>query len=303
MILGVDVHAGYGAIDWARVAASGVRFMFARCTVGNDGKDARFDSYVRGARAHGIYVGAYLFAYCLPIHDQHPGRSPKEQARKFYSDAQGLGQRHGELPPVVDFEWPPHYERVKGTSQIVDTWAKWGVNAKFICDWMEECLDEVEQLWERTPIVYTYRDYMKQLGEHGRRETFARRPLWLADGSHLDKWLPPEGWEPRPLAPWARATFVQHGFDGSPIQIPGIPAVPVDRDCFMWSIEELRALAQVTSAETQPELPDADATQPVTVPTMREDPFGGTRIIHPTIDFPPRRYDRGPGNDDDPEAA
>lgn len=285
MILGVDVHAGYGAISWDRVAAAGVRFSIAKCTEGNQGKDGRFDANVAGARAQGIYVGAYLFAFPLPTDAGHPGRSPKDQARKFYADSKGLGKGYGELPPVLDFEWPPSHEKEKGTSRIIDTWAKWGVSPKFICDWAEECIDEMERLWERTPMIYTYPWFAKSLGDQLKRERFARCPLWLAEGSNLDKWLPPESWEPKVPAPWTRATFVQHGFDGSTIQIPGIKAVPVDRDCFMGDIDELRAIAQIDpDAPTQPELPNppSEPTIEVDVPSFRPDPLQSV-IIHPKV--------------------
>jgi lysozyme len=326
MILGLDVHANYGRIDWNRVAAAGVRFVIAKCTEGNndnpdtvwnEGKDARFNEYIAGAKAAGLYVGAYLFAYPLPSGpNRPPGRSPVEQARKFYADSKALGTRYGELPPALDLEWPPVRKQDKDTGRWEESWERWEIDPQFISEWGRECAEELTRLYGRKPLLYTYKWYVDTLRKgisysadnrhYNYRGTdvswMADYPLWIPSANALQDWMP-VGKQPLVPKPWSDWTVWQFGFDGSNVRVQGVPACPIDRNVFNGDLAALRELAQVTSAETEPELPGPDDdTQPVRVPTMRPEPFG-TRIIHPTIDFPARRYPDGPGNDDDPEAA
>ena len=67
-VMGIDVSYWQGGdIDWAKVKASGVKFVFIR--VGNRGlskgaisKDVYFDRNIQGALANGIKVGIYFFS-------------------------------------------------------------------------------------------------------------------------------------------------------------------------------------------------------------------------------------------------
>ncbi len=60
--LGVDVASFQGTIDWAAVAASGIRFAIARCVREGDlGVDSSYARNVAGARAVSIMPGAYCF--------------------------------------------------------------------------------------------------------------------------------------------------------------------------------------------------------------------------------------------------
>ena len=67
---GIDVSKYQNAIDWPRVAASGVCFVFVR--VGwagyeggiDEGLDPCFARNMAGAAAAGLAVGAYVYSYC-----------------------------------------------------------------------------------------------------------------------------------------------------------------------------------------------------------------------------------------------
>jgi lysozyme len=64
---GIDVSHHQGAIDWARVKASGQTFVFLKATEGADFRDTRFAENWRGARAEGLVTGAYhFFTFCSP---------------------------------------------------------------------------------------------------------------------------------------------------------------------------------------------------------------------------------------------
>lgn len=67
---GIDVSKHQGEIDWAKVAADGVKFAFIR--VGNRGygtgaivEDAQFEENVKGAISNGIQVGVYFFSQAI----------------------------------------------------------------------------------------------------------------------------------------------------------------------------------------------------------------------------------------------
>jgi lysozyme len=298
MILGVDVHAGYGKIDWSRVAQSGVRFAIVKATQGNDGCDPRARENIEGCKAAGIYVGAYLFAYPLPERDDKPGRSPEDQARRLYNDVQGLGKGYGELPPALDLEWPPQHEREKDTSQIRNRWEEWGVTAKSIVEWAERCVAEMERLWGRPPILYTYPHFAGSLGEHLKSSGLGRCPLWIANYTSPRTWTPPEGTRPIVPKPWGDYAFWQFSADGSPMRIPGIPACPIDRNVFRGDIEALRDLANVDpDAETQPDLTNPNAKPSRRPPQIAD--LSDFRKVRTPIDFPPKVYP----TDDDPDAA
>jgi lysozyme len=260
VIVGVDVWHGYGRIEWVRARAAGVRFAIAKCTQGNDGKDPRFDEYVSGARDAGVHVGAYLFAYPLPSGDGKPaGRSPEDQARRLYSDCGGLGKANGELPPALDLEWPARWDRryVDAAGNLVDRWQHWGVTAESIARWGLACLAEMERLWGRVPLLYTYPDFWRQLGRYGKVPEWKRYPLWMASYAPIGRqqWAPAPDEKPTIPAPWEDWALWQFSADGSPVAVPGIPAVPLDRNV-MKDEGTLRRLAMLEEPPAPPVLVD-----------------------------------------------
>lgn len=226
LILGIDVWSGYGNIDWHQVRDAGVKFAFLKCTQGNDGVDGKFRVNVLGCRDAGIPYAPYLFGYPLREDVKKPGRSPEEQARRLYADC----DHSTDMPPVLDLEWPPQYEREKGTSKILDKWKHWNIDAPFIAEWGLRCLAELERLFGRTPIVYTYPHFWKSLGDAGKSLEWSKYPLWIANYTHLSEGLPPVGSKPIVPAPWKDWTIWQFSADGSPVRVPGVPVAPLDRN-------------------------------------------------------------------------
>ena len=65
-VFGIDVSKYQGAIDWAAVAADGVKYAILRagsCDNGGPYVDPTFETNYAGARAAGLKVGAYLYTY------------------------------------------------------------------------------------------------------------------------------------------------------------------------------------------------------------------------------------------------
>jgi lysozyme len=149
-ITGIDVSHHQGAIDWKKVAASGVTFAFIKASEGRDFTDRRFAENWRGATAAGIPVGAYhFFTFCSP------GR---EQAAHFLRTAPPVP---GALPPVADVEFVGNckaygsLERVRGE--------------------LRSFLDAVAERWGAPPILYVTPESWEQVAA-GR---FGEHPVWI----------------------------------------------------------------------------------------------------------------------------
>lgn len=227
LLLGIDAWSGYGAIDWKRAQSAGVKFAFLKCTTGNDGIDGKYKANAQACRDIGLPYAPYLFGYPLREIAGKPGRSPEDQARRMYADCDG----QADMPPVLDLEWPPHFEKEKGTSKILDRWTQWNVDAAFIADWGLRCLAELERLFGRVPILYTYPNFWQSLGQAGKDEAWSKYPLWIANYTHPNEWLPPDGAKPYVPEPWSKWGIWQFSADGSSMRVPGVGACPLDRDC------------------------------------------------------------------------
>lgn len=68
--MGIDVSKYQGSIDWEKVAADGVEFVFLRLGLrgyesGKLVEDETFQANIQGALAHGIKVGVYFFSQAV----------------------------------------------------------------------------------------------------------------------------------------------------------------------------------------------------------------------------------------------
>lgn len=225
MIQGCDVHAGYGRIDWG-AASKVVRFCWAKCTEGNkDYIDEQFASNVAGCKANGVPVGSYHFAFPLPDHKDHPGRSPEEQVERAFAGCKGLGSKPGELAHMLDAEWPAPEDAER----------KWGCTRPQISMWLKRYCELATQRWVRKPVIYTYPYWWRWLAAGADVSWAPEYELVFADYGHPGPGMPPDGWVP-PHMSWVSATWrdwavCQYSADGSKERIPGINACPVDRDC------------------------------------------------------------------------
>lgn len=207
MIRGIDVSDAQGVIDWATEAAAGIQFAIIKCSTGNDpGVDKRFAANVASARKAGITVGGYHFGYPLPTDAAHPGRDPESQAKTAFDKFAGLGTVAGDLPPVLDLEWP-----------TVPDWTKWACNAEQIRAWGLAFLHAAENLWGCKPFLYSYPDFLKQIAV-GAEPGYADYPLWMADYSKYQHAPPPDGASPVIPAPWTDWALWQHS--GNTLTLP-----------------------------------------------------------------------------------
>jgi lysozyme len=92
-VIGVDVSHHQGAIDWAKLAKTDVRFAYLKATEGGDYVDPTFKDNWSAARKAGLAVGAYhFFTRC---------KTGVEQAKNFLAV---LPQEQDQLAPVLDAE-------------------------------------------------------------------------------------------------------------------------------------------------------------------------------------------------------
>jgi lysozyme len=146
-ILGIDVSAFQGAIDWPALPGN-VRYAYLRATHGLK-VDSRWE---RNAEACAVPWGAY--------HGMAYGSDPVEQARAFAEALRG----RGDFAPVLDFEVCRPGEKA---SEAV---------ARGVI-----CMREIEQRVGRRVTIYTYPAFLQRLIELGADlSEFAARPLWIA---------------------------------------------------------------------------------------------------------------------------
>lgn len=158
---GIDVSAYQGTINWPLVAGHQVRFAFIKATEGVTLRDPRFQRNWQGARAAGIYRGAY--------HYFQPNYDGARQANLF---TRTVPLAPGDLPPVLDVE-APEFHDVAAMRRHVGVW-----------------LRLVERHYGVRPILYSnYSFYRRYLAGH-----FDQYPLWLAHYEVDSPRLPKEKW-------------------------------------------------------------------------------------------------------------
>lgn len=206
---GIDVSHHNGKIDWAKVKAAGISFVFLKATEGATYKDPTYDDNYAQAKAHGIAVGAYHFF--------RPGVSTKSQVDNFVAAIKKLNP--GDLPPVLDAENPVLWE---------------GLSAKTAADKCVAFMDAVKSQLGATPVLYAGSFFIRdQLGGDAR---LAAYPLWLAQYRKNDPAVP------KPYATW---TFWQHTESGT---CPGITG-NCDMNVFNGTLEQLAKLTIPTPAK------------------------------------------------------
>lgn len=160
---GIDVSHHQGDIDWYRVAADDVAFVYIKASEGGDFRDSAFERNWHGARDAGLAWGAYhFFNLCRP---------GAEQADNFL-DALPKGET--QLAPVLDLELdgncalrPPVEEVLADISTFVT---------------------RVEQATGQAVILYApeefHRPYLKGQGLNRRLWV---RSIWRSP-SYVDDW-------------------------------------------------------------------------------------------------------------------
>lgn len=164
-VRGVDVSAHQGAIDWDRLASSGVQFAYIKASEGENFNDTRFSRNWFAAEQAGILRGAYhFFTLCRP---------GKAQAENFI---RVVPPDPNALPPVIDAE---HMGPCRQSPQIADVPAEITV-----------FLDALEAHYRMRPIIYTTREFHDaHLAGKFLKERFWIRSLMLPPSFREQQWV------------------------------------------------------------------------------------------------------------------
>ncbi|HWO60730.1 MAG TPA: GH25 family lysozyme [Umezawaea sp.] len=138
---GIDVsshdHANGKTVDWAGQRAAGDEFAFVKATEGTSYVNPYYGQDYQGAKAAGLYVGAYAF-----------GRpdlgNPAGQADHFVDHIQWTADGRT-LPPFLDLEWP----YIAGTPDC------YGLSQSAMRSWISTFLTTVQARIGRVPMIYT----------------------------------------------------------------------------------------------------------------------------------------------------
>jgi lysozyme len=164
---GLDVSHYENAIDWDKVKAQGLSFVFIKATEGGDYVDPDFQTNWQGAAKAGVSEGAYHFYdFC---------RNGSDQADNFIKT---VPRTPGALPMVIDLE------------QSADC-AQWPAKDAFLAD-LAAFVAKVKDAYGLTPILYI------NLGIYDRylTDVSAGYKLWIADPSHVAPDMPAGvGWD------------------------------------------------------------------------------------------------------------
>ena len=188
-VRGIDVSHHNGQIDWAKVAADGVKFAWVKCTQNEGNADERFRENVMGAQANGIKVGPYHFAIA-------DGRDVEHEAAWFLAHVAGL---QFDLPCALDLESNP------GALSPADLvgWA---------CQWVHT----VGAQQAKMPMLYTGEAFIGDRLAGGAPLVAMSVPLWVARYTGAP--------DPGAIGQWGRWTCWQWSQSGTVAGIDG----PVD---------------------------------------------------------------------------
>lgn len=166
VLAGIDVSHHNGTIDWKKVAESGVKFAWIKCSEGTTWRDKSRLRNLSAARKAGLIVGGYHFA--RPDNGPRAGmQDAKEEADNYLmsNPAAGASGRHGDLLPVLDLE-----AGVKTDDNY---------NAEWALKWCEVVEDETGA----KPIIYCAKWatdlYLKHV-HWDLRDLLAAYPCWWA---------------------------------------------------------------------------------------------------------------------------
>jgi GH25 family lysozyme M1 (1,4-beta-N-acetylmuramidase) len=195
---GVDVasyqHPNGAAINWAKVAASGIQFAAVKATEGDYYQNPYALKDLSGAKAAGLSVMAYAFG--IP-NGNGSSASPAVQADYLLAY---LAKTGGPPPAVLlDIEYNPYGSECYGLSQSA------------MVSWIAAFDAEIRAKTGQDPIIYTPPSWWQTCT--GGVARFRQVPLWVPDPNSKSSPILPAGW-----ANWA---FWQYSSTGT---VSGIAA-------------------------------------------------------------------------------
>jgi lysozyme len=208
-VRGVDVSHHQGEVKWPLVAATEVRFAYAKATEGKRFRDPAFGANWPGIKSAGLRRGAYHFF--RPAH-------PLTAQIDFFASVVG-SLDPTDLAPMLDIE-------EVATESGGDQWD--AIAPEERVPLILNALGVLEAQLGRRPIVYVRRGFVS--AKLPNAQGLAAYPLWIAHYTDATQ----------PITPlvWDRWTIWQHSEKG---QVAGIDG-HVDLDQFNGGLDELDAM-------------------------------------------------------------
>ncbi|KAJ7789395.1 glycoside hydrolase family 25 protein [Mycena olivaceomarginata] len=180
---GIDVSHFLATVDWAKVEASGVSFVYIKATEGTTFQDPTFSSKYSGATKAGLIRGGYHFA--------HPGSSSgAAQAKYFLAHGGGWNADGRTLLGALDIEYNPSGEEY------------YGLSTSAMVSWISNFSSTYHAA--STRFIYVQISRFKTCTGNSAKFT-ANNPLWIARYSSSIGTLP---------AGWSFTTFWQYADSG-----------------------------------------------------------------------------------------
>lgn len=203
-LFGIDVSHLQGNVDWARVKAAGVQFVFLKATEGGTYVDPSYQGNRAGLKAVGLPCGAYHFF--------RPKGPVQKQIDNFCNTVGKL--QPGDLPPVLDIEAPEDWVGIAIPDRV-----------KMILQW----LNAVEKRLGVQPIVYINNPMARD--ELASDPALAKYLLWLAHYTNR-----PAPTVPKPWTAWTIWQYSEHG------TVDGINDKEVDLNRFAGTTADLHKI-------------------------------------------------------------
>jgi GH25 family lysozyme M1 (1,4-beta-N-acetylmuramidase) len=214
-VSGIDVsshdHSVF-PIDWAAVAASGVKFAYVKATEGDFYANPYFAPDYQAAKNAGLYAGAYVFA-------RPDLGDPVGQADYFFDRSLWTADSQT-LIPFVDIEWPYGALHLGPCYNLTESQ---------LSTWLHAFVERIQARIGRPPMIYTNANWWNPCT--GNDASFAGYPLDIAGYSSTPPALP-AGW----------STFAIWQYDAGNNQIAG----NYDKDVFNGDLPGLATLAGPT---------------------------------------------------------
>ena len=199
-VRGIDISHYQHTIDWSKVKADGLSFVYVKATEGADGVDDEFATNWAGVKSAGLERGAYHFYnFC---------KTGAKQAAQFIKTVPADADA---LPPTIDLE-------ESGDCKAMPA------KAAFRKD-LEAFVAAVQAAYGHSPILYVnYSIYAKYF--QGENDAYR---LWIADVKHEAPAMPDS-------AAWTMWQYGWHGtvpgiagdvdldvFNGTPQMLASLP--------------------------------------------------------------------------------
>ena len=152
-VRGIDISHHQGAIDWRRVAAQNIRFVYLKASEGGDWTDPSFADNLERAQAAGLAVGAYhYFTLCA---------SGPAQARNFIRTVPAAPAL--DLPPAIDLEYVGNCAARPGNGRLARE--------------LKAFIAIVTARYHKTPVIYSTQSFFEDYLDAD--PAFAAHPLWV----------------------------------------------------------------------------------------------------------------------------